>query len=265
MQLFSPNSPFHPFSPYSSSPYWVTPPTPPPSTTRRKPGPLTGFFRTDPLTVYVLSRHFKWRDEAERAAVGLLALSMDELEKQWKDLQEAKADGREGEEKDVITFMATKRDWELLVDLRKRRCDAFRGSINSREMFSAGNDPDYSCIQCGYEKLDNSLWDALKQVMLAEFEARPSGDTLLAALVVPPRDDDVKWISATGHTLSFADGKNAAASSLAMTETATNRRDSDKLWPELVSCFRARCPNKACGAVNYDPLATIKQDRKSVV
>jgi hypothetical protein len=36
-------------------------------------------------------------------------------------------------------FMVTNRDWELLVDLRKRRCNAFRDLVDSRERFTAGN------------------------------------------------------------------------------------------------------------------------------
>ena len=46
--------------------------------------------------------------------------------------------------------------------------------------FLTYNGPNDSCIRCGYVKLDSSSWDILTRVMIAEFERRPLGDTLLA-------------------------------------------------------------------------------------
>ncbi|KAM6499140.1 hypothetical protein JOM56_004648 [Amanita muscaria] len=131
-------------------------------------GPLTGFFRTDPVRVYVLSRHFRWRAEAERAAVSLLALSEEEVERRW----------------DATMFMVTNRAWDSLVELRRRRCGRFKELIDSQERFTAGNNPNNACIRCS-TKLDNSSWTELKSAMVAELESRPLGDTVLAAMAVP--------------------------------------------------------------------------------
>ncbi|KAF8635100.1 hypothetical protein AX15_000539 [Amanita polypyramis BW_CC] len=264
VQLFSTCSPFSPFSPFVtfSSPLLRPPPLVAP-TPRSKPGFLNGFFRADPLRVYVLSRHFQWQDEAERAAVGTLAMTVDELEKKWNDLDEGKVEGRD--EGDVIMHMVTNRDRELLIDLRRRRCRAFKESIDNGETFTAGNNPNYSCIRCGYGKLDNSSWNALKQVMMAELEARPLGDTLLASLVIPTQDDS--YYNNIASTTCCPSATTAAAplcaasqgGGPATTSTRKPRRLEDELWPELISCFAARC--KACGVMNYDPLATLKQIR----
>lgn len=83
--------------------------------------------------------------------------------------------------------------------------------------------------------------------MMAEFEARPSGDTLLAALVVPPPECSSEKIEAVDNAAPLRYG-----------------RSDDELWPELVSCFRAKCPTTDCRAANYDPLATLKQIRLCV-
>ena len=141
VRLFSPNSPFCPFSPFSSftSISLSIPLSPSLSSPRGEIGALTGFFCTDPLRVYVLSRHFRWREEAERAAASLLALRFDELESQWEEMREGKPERQGEEEKDVIMFMPTNRDWELLVGLRRRRCEAFKELIDSRDQFTAGN------------------------------------------------------------------------------------------------------------------------------
>ena len=138
VHLFAPNSPFCPFSPFASFTAAALS-TLPRSQTRGEIGALAGFFRTDPLRVYVLSRHFRWREEAERAAASLLALRMGELERKWEELWEGTPERQGEEEKDVIMFMATNRDWELLVDLRRRRCEAFKDLIDSRDKFTAGN------------------------------------------------------------------------------------------------------------------------------
>ena len=142
LRLFASNSPFCPFSPFSSfTSTSLSIPLEPssPSSSRGEIGALTGFFCTDPLRVYVLSRHFGWREEAERAAASLLALRMDELERQWEEIREGKPERQGEEEKDVIMFMPTNRDWELLVGLRRRRCEAFKELIDSRDKFTAGN------------------------------------------------------------------------------------------------------------------------------
>ncbi|KIL57265.1 hypothetical protein M378DRAFT_200831 [Amanita muscaria Koide BX008] len=203
-------------------------------------GPLTGFFRTDPVRVYVLSRHFRWRAEAERAAVSLLALSEEEVERRWVDVREGRlsrfeesAEEEEGEGEDATMFMVTNRAWDSLVELRRRRCGRFKELIDSQERFTAGNNPNNACIRCS-TKLDNTSWTELKSAMMAELESRPLGDTVLAAMAVP-----------------------AGAAS-------TGRRSEGEAWHELVSCFQAQCPVKGCGAANYDPLATIKQIRKCV-
>ena len=82
---------------------------------------------------------------------------------------------------------------------------------------------------------------------MAELEARPSGDTLLAALVVPPPDMCSETVDAIHSAALWRCG-----------------RAEDELWPELVSCFRAKCPIIDCRAANYDPLATLKQIRLCV-
>ncbi|KAF8344413.1 hypothetical protein F5887DRAFT_918204 [Amanita rubescens] len=147
-------------------------------------------------------------EEAERAAASLLALKMDELKRQWEEIRKA-----------------------------------FRELVDDPERFTAGN----NCLRCGYAKLDNSPWDALKKTMMAEFGARPSGDTLLAALVVPPPECSSEKIDAVDNVVPLRCG-----------------RSDDELWPELVSCFRAKCPSTDCRAANYDPLATLKQIRLCV-
>lgn len=80
--------------------------------------------------------------------------------------------------------------------------------------------------------------------MMAELEARPSGDTLLAALVVPPPEICNETVNAIHNATLWRCG-----------------RADGELWPELVSCFRAKCPSIDCRAANYDPLATLKQIR----
>lgn len=207
-------------------------------------GPLTGFFRTDPVRVYVLSKHFRWRAEAERAAVSLLALSEEEVERRWVDVREGRSSRFEesGEEEegggggeDATMFMVTNRAWDSLVELRRRRCGRFKELIDSQERFTAGNNPNNACIRCS-TKLDNTSWTELKGAMMAELESRPLGDTVLAAMAVPA-------------------GANSPG---------TGRRSEGEAWHELVSCFKAQCPVKGCEASNYDPLATIKQIRKCV-
>ena len=141
VQLFSPNSPFCPFSPFSSftSSSLLIPPPMSFTSTLDKPEAFTGFFCSDPLRVYVLSRHFRWREEAERAAASLLALKMDELKRQWEEIRKGKPERQGDGENDMIMFMATNKDWELLVDLRRRRCEALRELMDNPERFTAGN------------------------------------------------------------------------------------------------------------------------------
>ncbi|KAK2467515.1 hypothetical protein APHAL10511_000370 [Amanita phalloides] len=228
---------------------------PPPSVhfSRRKPGPPTGFFRTNPLRIYVLARHFGWREEAERAAASLLGLSMDELRERWEEVQEGKVDRQEGEENDIIMFTATNKDWQLLADLRRRRCEAFKELIDSQERFTAGNNPNYNCVRCGHAKLDNSPWEALKKVLLVELEAQPSGDTLLAGLVIPQ----------PGYS-GEATAMSSRLTTLPSVGDVNTHQPHDGLWPELVTCLRAKCPDDQCGAPSYDSLATIKQIKSCV-
>ncbi|PFH48440.1 hypothetical protein AMATHDRAFT_149894 [Amanita thiersii Skay4041] len=134
------------------------------------PGPISyirnaingsaGFFNTDPVRMYALARHFGWKEETARAAVGTLSLPIENLEKQWKDVQEGR------------------KDWELLLNLRNRRYELFKVLIESRDRFTAGNN--YICVQCGVTKLTTTPWDILKSTMLREMNNRPLGATLLA-------------------------------------------------------------------------------------
>lgn len=178
------------------------------------------FLASDPLRVYVLAKHFAWKEEANLAATQTLRL----------DLREP----------DHYSALAELPSHELLplLKLHRTRRELFKTLLDSSARFTVGNrlasesflvvehhlfdsvpTPSESrvCPSCGKTQLDNSPWQALKAVLVDEINRRPLGDTLESIL-----------------------GEKSER-------------------PEAKACWEARCRDKWCGGLNYDKSATVRQ------
>ncbi|KAF8625385.1 hypothetical protein AX17_006865 [Amanita inopinata Kibby_2008] len=110
--------------------------------------------------------------------------------------------------------------------------------------------------------------------MLVELEERPLGGTVIAAVGVSLPDVSVVGGSRVepyptcSSMRQREDGAVAAGDGPDAEKGATTAirgpRKEDAIWPEVEACFKAKCPNEQCGAVNYDRTATIKQIRRCV-
>ncbi|KAG6883547.1 hypothetical protein C0993_005549 [Termitomyces sp. T159_Od127] len=133
------------------------------------PGPIASiraaltcpqFLASDPLRLYVLAKHFEWKEEAKLAATQTLILDLN-------DPIHAPTLER-----------LSSRDLLPLLNLHRKRRDMFKKLLDSPERFAAGNSFSYHCTRCGVTQLDNYTWREFKNAMFAEFDRRPLGDTL---------------------------------------------------------------------------------------
>ncbi|PPQ68179.1 hypothetical protein CVT24_005067 [Panaeolus cyanescens] len=131
------------------------------------PGPLSvirtaitaPLFLASPIRLYAMATTFGWDEEAQLAATRTLPLDL--YDEEYKpDLERIRS-------KHLLR----------LLRLHRSRRDEFKRSLDSDEMFEAGNSPRYMCNGCG-EQLSNQTWRELKIRMFMEMDKRPAGDTL---------------------------------------------------------------------------------------
>ncbi|KAG6839798.1 hypothetical protein C0991_011569 [Blastosporella zonata] len=122
------------------------------------PGPIASirsaltcpkFLTSEPLRLYVLAKHFDWKEEAKVAATQTLKLNL-----------------HDPVHAPTLTRLSSK-DLLTLLNLHRKRRDMFKRLIDSPERFAAGN-----------RQLDNYTWREFKNAMFAEIDRRPLGDTL---------------------------------------------------------------------------------------
>ncbi|KAF5378071.1 hypothetical protein D9615_007497 [Tricholomella constricta] len=127
------------------------------------PGPIASiravltcpqFLTSDPLRLYVLAKHFDWREEAKLASTQTLKLNL-----------------HDAIHASTLAKLSSK-DLLPLLNLHRKRRDMFKKLIDSPERFAAGNS------RCGVTQLDNHTWREFKNAMFAEIDRRPLADTL---------------------------------------------------------------------------------------
>ncbi|KNZ74686.1 hypothetical protein J132_06441 [Termitomyces sp. J132] len=114
----------------------------------------------DPLRLYVLAKHFDWKEEAKLAATQTLKLNL-----------------HDPMYTPTLARLSSK-DLLSLLNLHRKRRDMFKRLLDSPERFAAGNSSPYHCTRCGVTQLDNHSWREFKNAMYAEIDRRPLGDTL---------------------------------------------------------------------------------------
>ncbi|KAG6901318.1 hypothetical protein C0995_013678 [Termitomyces sp. Mi166 len=114
----------------------------------------------DPLRLYVLAKHFDWKEEAKLAATQTLKLNL-----------------HDPIHAPTLARLSSK-DLLSLLNLHRKRRDMFKRLLDSPERFAAGNSSPYHCTCSGVTQLDNHTWREFKNVMFAEIDRRPIGDTL---------------------------------------------------------------------------------------
>ncbi|KAF8059832.1 hypothetical protein FPV67DRAFT_339972 [Lyophyllum atratum] len=124
---------------------------------------------SDPLRLYVLAKHFDWKEEAKLASTQTLKLNL-----------------HDPIHAPTLARLSSK-DLLPLLNLHRKRRDMFKRLIDSPERFAAGNSSPYHCSRCGITQLDNHTWREYKNAMFAEIDRRPLGDTL--GVVVGPSAD----------------------------------------------------------------------------
>ncbi|KAG5643757.1 hypothetical protein DXG03_009692 [Asterophora parasitica] len=133
------------------------------------PGPIASiraaltcpqFLTSDPLRLYVLAKHFDWREEAKLASTHTLKLNL-----------------HDPVHAPMLARLSSK-DLLPLLNLHRKRRDMFKKLIDSPERFAAGNSSPYHCSRCGVTQLDNRTWQEFKNAMFAEIDRRPLGDEL---------------------------------------------------------------------------------------
>ncbi|KAG5651998.1 hypothetical protein H0H81_006650 [Sphagnurus paluster] len=132
--------------------------TPGPIATIRATLTRPQFLTSDPLRLYVLAKHFDWREEAKLAATQTLKLNL-----------------HDPIHASTLARLSSK-DLLPLLNLHRKRRDMFKKLIDSPERFAAGNS------RCGVTQLDNHTWREFKNAMFAEIDRRPLGDTLGVAV-----------------------------------------------------------------------------------
>jgi len=138
--------------------------TPGPIATIRAALTCPKFLTSDPLRLYVLARHFDWKEEAKLASTHTLRLNL---------LDPVHAP--------TLARLSSK-DLVPLLNLHRKRRDTFKKLLDSPERFAAGNSTPYHCSRCGITQLDNHTWREFKNAMFAEIDRRPLGDTLGVAV-----------------------------------------------------------------------------------
>ncbi|KAJ3887497.1 hypothetical protein GG344DRAFT_55615 [Lentinula edodes] len=183
------------------------------------PGPLsyirlglrsTELVKRDPLRLFSIASHFGWEYERNWAAQHSLMIDISSLS--------------DSDTQYILEGMSSK-DLLRLLKLRHRRKEEFRAYLDDPDRFSVGNS-DILCAQCHEARIDNGTWKILKEVMVAELERRPLGDSIV------------------GYDVDGIGGENSTGGILT--------------WPEAEACFKATC-EKGCGSLNYDECATLKQ------
>ncbi|KAJ4484277.1 hypothetical protein C8J55DRAFT_39118 [Lentinula edodes] len=183
------------------------------------PGPLsyirlglrsTELAKRDPLRLFSIASHFGWEYERNWAAQHSLMIDISSLS--------------DSDTQNTLEGMSSK-DLLRLLKLRHRRKEEFRAYLDDPDRFSVGNS-NILCAQCHEGRVDNETWKILKEVMVAELERRPLGDSIV------------------GYDVDGIGGENSTGGILT--------------WPEAEACFKATC-EKGCGSLNYDECATLKQ------
>ncbi|KAJ3811566.1 hypothetical protein EV368DRAFT_49217 [Lentinula lateritia] len=188
------------------------------------PGPLsyirlglrsTELAKRDPLRLFSIASHFGWEYERNWAAQHSLMIDISSL--------------LDTDTQKTLEGMSSK-DLLCLLKLRHRRKEEFRAYLDDPDRFSVGNS-DILCSQCHETRIDNGTWRILKELMVAELERRPLGDSIV------------------GYDVDGIGGENSTGGILT--------------WPEAEACFKATC-KKGCGSLNYDECATLKQIQSGI-